>query len=241
MATYTYDAWGKIRASTDTDPLEIGHVNPLRYRGYYYDTETGFYYLNSRYYNPTWGRFINADDEDVLTASPTALTDKNLFVYCDDNPVSRIDVEGDFWEEVAIAGAIIAGTGLVVASAGLLAPVFAGIIVSTSATVLFSGGITMAGIGVGIITTSVVGKTLTDNIVLKESYDPDPYKRKGQKKQGRENKNKNRKKDNYTPRNNKRNGKPAVPKKHTPAKPHQKYNPKTSQRNIMQWKRKWLE
>ena len=72
--------------------------NPFRYRGYYYDTETGFYYLNSRYYDPVTGRLISMDDASVVTASPTALTDKNLFAYCDNNPVMRVDNGGEFWD-----------------------------------------------------------------------------------------------------------------------------------------------
>ena len=54
VANYTYDVWGKVTASSS-----IGQTNPIRYRGYYYDTETGFYYLQSRYYDPTIKRFIN--------------------------------------------------------------------------------------------------------------------------------------------------------------------------------------
>ena len=57
VATYKYDPWGKITSSTGT----MASVNPLRYRGYYFDSETGFYYLMSRYYDPEIGRFINAD------------------------------------------------------------------------------------------------------------------------------------------------------------------------------------
>ena len=72
--------------------------NPFRYRGYYYDTETGFYYLSSRYYDPVTGRFISMDDVSVVTASPTALQGKNLFAYCDNNPVMRVDNGGAFWE-----------------------------------------------------------------------------------------------------------------------------------------------
>ena len=59
-ATYTYDAWGKCTV-TNASGYTIGTQNPFRYRGYYYDTETGLYYLNSRYYDPEVGRFINAD------------------------------------------------------------------------------------------------------------------------------------------------------------------------------------
>ena len=77
----------------------LGAANPLRYRGYVYDTETGFYYLSSRYYNPVWGRFINADTADVLGASPgKANWDKNLFAYCDNDPINRQDDEGDLWK-----------------------------------------------------------------------------------------------------------------------------------------------
>ena len=67
VARYTYDAWGKVLSVTDangnanTSSTFIGNVNPIRYRGYYYDTETGWYYLNSRYYDPQVRRFINAD------------------------------------------------------------------------------------------------------------------------------------------------------------------------------------
>ena len=98
VGTYEYDAWGKIINLSSL--TTIARVNPFRYRGYYYDNESGLYYLNSRYYNPEWGRFINADDTDTLLCSPNELTDKNLYSYCDNNPVVRVDRGGDFWETV---------------------------------------------------------------------------------------------------------------------------------------------
>ena len=70
---------------------------PFRYRGYFYDTETGFYYLNARYYDPQIKRFINADEVNIINATPNALTDKNLYAYCDNNPVVREDQDGEFW------------------------------------------------------------------------------------------------------------------------------------------------
>jgi len=100
VATYTYDAWGNIIASTDTSSVSVGTKNPFRYRGYYYDTETGLYYLNSRYYDPQVGRFISADSSDVLYASSKEFTDKNLFSYCDNNPITRKDNGGAFWDTV---------------------------------------------------------------------------------------------------------------------------------------------
>ena len=71
VATYSYDAWGKCTVmnaygTVNTSSSFIGNVNPFRYRGYYYDTETGFYYLQTRYYDPTICRFINADNYELV-------------------------------------------------------------------------------------------------------------------------------------------------------------------------------
>ena len=109
---YIYDAWGvcSTYVASITSSLEqsiVRSYNPYRYRGYYYDTETQLYYLQSRYYNPVWGRFLNADGITTLSASPSNLTDKNLYAYCDNNPVTREDGDGEFWN--IIAGAVIGG------------------------------------------------------------------------------------------------------------------------------------
>lgn len=108
---YTYDPWGKTWSASGTLATTLGTFNPLRYRGYVYDTETGLYYLNSRYYNPAWGRFINADTTDVLGASlDKANWDKNLFAYCDNNPIIRVDHGGQIWMLIGAAvGAFVSG------------------------------------------------------------------------------------------------------------------------------------
>ena len=99
VAHYTYDAWGKLLAITYangaaiTDSTNPAVINPIRYRGYYYDSETGFYYLNSRYYDPGVGRFLNSDDMAFLGISGTVLG-YNLFGYCENEPVNNIDVQG---------------------------------------------------------------------------------------------------------------------------------------------------
>jgi RHS repeat-associated protein len=98
---YEYDAWGKrtYGAWVVTDDNRYGDLfysNPFRYRSYYYDFETDLYYLNSRYYDATIGRFISPDKTSVITASPLGLTDKNLYSYCDNNPVMRKDGGGMF-------------------------------------------------------------------------------------------------------------------------------------------------
>ena len=107
VASYAYDAWGNCTISKNVDG--IGALNPFRYRGYYLDTETNLYYLQTRYYDSYVGRFINADNATTITASMDALTDKNLFSYCDNNPVMRTDEDGEFWNILAgaVCGAVI--------------------------------------------------------------------------------------------------------------------------------------
>jgi len=95
VASYEYDPYGKILSATGS----MAEVNPLRYRGYYYDSETGFYYVNSRYYDPGVGRFLNGDTVSYLGVNGD-LTSFNLFSYCGNNPVVRVDVGGYLWETV---------------------------------------------------------------------------------------------------------------------------------------------
>ena len=117
VVTYTYDAWGNLLTTTGSLATTLGEQNPLRYRGYVYDTETGLYYLQSRYYNPGWGRFINADDTTLLLSSPgKAHWDKNVFAYCDNNPLNRVDEDGECWNIIigGIVGGIVSGASSIV-------------------------------------------------------------------------------------------------------------------------------
>ena len=91
VVTYTYDAWGNPLATTGDLATTLGTLNPLRYRGYVYDTETELYYLQSRYYDSEVGRFINAD---VYASTGQGLLGNNMFAYCLNNPVFRIDIGG---------------------------------------------------------------------------------------------------------------------------------------------------
>ena len=88
----------------------LGEQNPLRYRGYVYDTETGLYYLQSRYYNPTWGRFINADS----LIDNRGVHTQNVFAYCGNNPVNHVDSDGH--SALAIVGIVCAGALIATAS-----------------------------------------------------------------------------------------------------------------------------
>ena len=84
VATYEYDAWGNVSSSG-----RLAEINPLRYRGYYYDSETGFYYLQSRYYDPANRRFINADCYTSTNNSNEIAC--NMFTYCYNNPITYHD------------------------------------------------------------------------------------------------------------------------------------------------------
>ena len=91
VAGYVYDAWGNIHSETGDSNLKS--LNPFRYRGYVYDEETGLYYLQSRYYDPFTGRFLNEDDVSYIGATGTVLS-CNMFAYCENNPRNQIDSDG---------------------------------------------------------------------------------------------------------------------------------------------------
>ena len=104
IVNYYYDAWGNPTGTTGD--FKLAEINPIRYRSYYFDEETGFYYLNSRYYASTIGRFLNADE---YSQTGQGMLDKNVFAYCENNPVVRADDSGQIWHIVisAAVGALI--------------------------------------------------------------------------------------------------------------------------------------
>ena len=104
VVTYTYDAWGKVLSVTGSLASTVGQINPFRYRGYYYDTETGFYYLQTRYYDPEVGRFLNADG---IIGANGDIQGYNLFAYCSNRPTIAADHSGEF------IGLIIFGVAVV--------------------------------------------------------------------------------------------------------------------------------
>ena len=97
VANYSYNAWGKLLSSSGT----MASVNPIRYRGYYFDAESGFYYLQSRYYDPSICRFINADS---YASTGQGFLGANMFTYCLNNPICFSDSTGtsvlhDLWRK----------------------------------------------------------------------------------------------------------------------------------------------
>jgi len=139
VAKYAYDAWGNLLSVTDAtgadksaDSAFIGNINPIRYRSYYYDTETGLYYLQSRYYDPEVGRFINADG--LLGANQDILS-FNLFAYCSNNPINKIDPTGNASE---------AGTSEIPGLIDILIGVIKGAVAGATASASALGGLILS-------------------------------------------------------------------------------------------------
>ena len=117
VVKYRYDAWGNhaVRDANGADIADASHIgnrNPFRYRGYYYDTETELYYLQTRYYDPETGRFITIDGIEYL--DPETINGLNLYAYCGNNPVMRVDENGIEWWHWLIGALVV--VALVVAT-----------------------------------------------------------------------------------------------------------------------------
>ena len=108
IATYTYDAWGNMTSCTAGSG--VAYINPFLYRGYYFDSESGLYYLKSRYYDPSIGQFISPDTPDYL--APDTIGGVDLYAYCNNNPIMYVDSTGHFAIATAVglvSGGIVAG------------------------------------------------------------------------------------------------------------------------------------
>ena len=110
VVTYTYDSWGKIVNILDESENNIGYINPYRYRSYYYDNETNLYYLNNRYYNPVWCRFINAD---IYLDNEQGFYSTNMYNYTENNPVSRTDKDGELFFTASFTIAMTLSGGVI--------------------------------------------------------------------------------------------------------------------------------
>ena len=158
---YAYDAFGNCTI-TSASNSELALTNPIRYRGYYYDRETKLYYLNSRYYNPQWCRFISPDDTAYL--DPESVNGLNLYCYCNNDPVNYADPSGHKAEWLGwILGGLLIATSIAITVASLGSAA----IVAVATTGAITGGIagalnaasTGGNIGQGIITGALVGIT----------------------------------------------------------------------------------
>ena len=167
IGTYTYDAWGNFTVSTTsgitaTERNIVRYYNPFRYRGYYYDVDMGMYYLQSRYYNPQWCRFLNADDISYLGLGDE-FNSYNLFAYCGNNPVMGYDPAGTwdwgtFWGGVDLLSVGIAAIAVsaTILSCGTAAPVMVAVAAATmtagiATTVNGAAEVVEAGTGYNVV------------------------------------------------------------------------------------------
>ena len=178
IGSYLYDPWGVLLETylntfeeetsewTDADRAEymrVLNLNPIRYKSYYYDSETGFYYLQSRYYDPITTRFISPDTVDVLTVSAASITDRNLYAYCDNNPIVRYDDGGEFWHIIvgAAVGAVIGGVSRGLANLADGKSFTDGIAISMVAGAA-SGALAATGVGVVALAAANAGISMAE-------------------------------------------------------------------------------
>ena len=157
VVEYKYDAWGNhavldANGADINDASHIGNMNPYRYRSYYYDTETGLYYLKSRYYDPETGRFITIDDISYL--DPETINGLNLYAYCGNNPVMRVDENGNAWWDWLIGGLIV----IELIAGAVALTVFTGGAAFAALTPLAAVGIKLA---TAIVTGAAVAATIS--------------------------------------------------------------------------------
>ena len=139
---YAYDAWGNCSVVYAAD-LGLADTNPIRYRGYYFDRETGLYYLNARYYSPEWRRFISPDAADYI--DPETPNGLNLYAYCNNDPINYIDPSGHDWEWCTFW----TGVGMVITAASAIVLSIATFGAATPLAMTIIAGVTL---GAGVLT-----------------------------------------------------------------------------------------
>ena len=148
QAEYIYSPWGEVISAEG----DLAEINPLRYRGYYYDSETGFYYLQSRYYDPENHRFINADTY-ASTDSGNSIA-SNMFAYCGNNPIIRSDDDGQFWHIIvgAVIGATVGAISAAIQGKGTAGILAGAVLGAASGALAASGaGVVAQTIGSGVL------------------------------------------------------------------------------------------
>ena len=185
IARYSYDAWGNqfveylanngkyvaieddfMYNDTSVENRFIAFKNPFRYRSYYYDFETNLYYLNSRYYDPEIGRFINADDISTLNTTKIAQNGLNLYAYCLNNPANSIDENGDIpkWLKWLLGGLILLVAVITIAATGGAATGF------WSAVAVGAAKGALIGAGIGFASGLITGAITNDWSGLADSF-----------------------------------------------------------------------
>ncbi|MBQ8372406.1 MAG: RHS repeat-associated core domain-containing protein, partial [Clostridia bacterium] len=167
LISYIYDAWGNFTVEYHNGGASTSAVNnPYTYRSYYYDTDLGMYYVASRYYDANIRRFVSPDEVDTLTVTPMELTDKNLYAYCDNNPVIRVDKDGEFWHIItgAIVGAVVGAVSKIANNLKEGKSWCENVWISAAAGAA-TGAITAAGIPVGASVAACAAISATESVV----------------------------------------------------------------------------
>ena len=171
VANYTYDAWGALLSVTDENGAAItasAHIalrNPIRYRGYLYDSETGFYYVSSRYYDPEIGRWINADNQ--IAGVGGEVLGYNMFAYCMNNPVNMSDPSGNWprWATIALgAVAAVAAVAVTVVTLGAAAPAAACTLTAVGMSIGASYAVASTAATVAVVATTVAAAAYAGDI-----------------------------------------------------------------------------
>ena len=170
VVRYAYNAWGAVSETEYgseycEESFEV-LCNPFRYRGYYYDTETDFYYLNSRYYDPGVGRFINADGQ--LNESALGY---NLFAYCENNPVMRYDPLGDFGWDNLFEGALLMAIGVMTVAAVALTGGSCIPLVALAYAAVATSGTLLVGLGATEVIEGFTGVNPVRDEMGEETYE----------------------------------------------------------------------
>ena len=158
VVEYRYDSWGKLLSTSGSLASTLGKNNPFRYRGYVYDEETGFYYLQSRYYDPSVGRFISAD---VLLSTGQGVLGHNAYAYCLNDPINSVDGNGNFSFKSLFSGAKLVSIGVTAIAAaatiltcGAAAPIMVAVATATAVAGTATVVNGMAEIGEGLTASS---------------------------------------------------------------------------------------
>jgi RHS repeat-associated protein len=169
VVEYVYDAWGKLLEMTGALANTIGALNPFRYRGYYYDAETGFYYCIARYYDPEICRWINADNQ--IAGVGGDVLGYNQFTYCFNNPVNLQDETGS-WPKLnkLVKGALLLTIGVLAVAAAVVAPPVCSVLVTVGYAALAIGGT-----GATVLGASEVYESFTDKNPIKEAVGEPTY------------------------------------------------------------------
>ena len=165
VVEYTYGPFGEMLSVTGSSSTTYGQINPFRYRSYYYDSETGLYYLNSRYYDPEVGRFISADGQ--ISGVGGDILGYNMFAYCMNNPVNMSDSTGNWPKWLSGVLDVVSGTLQMVAGATIGAAAgWTGVGAVAAAALVVNGAATVTQ-GVGQIVNVVTNTNIMreDNIV----------------------------------------------------------------------------